>query len=363
MYTNSQDLLQSRSTAIHAGDIAYTLSEDRLLCMHRRIYPLQDQYDAAYYVLFYYYSFGYFFLVFWIMIFLKNKKLLKSVSTTIKDHIDFVISAVFVGYLFVISEFIAIAVYFGDDHYSLAFHLYLWTSTLIGFLIILIWIICVCCYKKRNWEKADVLKLLHAIFAIGIVLFLLHIYYYSLPTFLLLLVYPTKVITVVAYLTTFVFVTIIISSISIHQIIVYIISYHKFGLPKLDCCRCIILIVNTIFVLVYPVFVFVLVIQFLYLLVLGEASAISAGPYTVLSLIPTAAISAAIWLVKNKVFVNSNIDIYKKEDKNKSNEDKNISATNDSEALTLVVNEDTPFNGNDQEMGSYGATGTVTELV
>ena len=274
-------------------------------------------------------------------------------STTIQDHIDFVISAVFVGYLFVISEFIATAVYFGDNRYSLVFHLYLWIPTLIGFLIFLsliIIILCVCCYKKCNWKKADGRKLLSLIFSIGMVLFLFHIYYYGLPIFLLLLVYPTKVITVVAYLTTFVFVTIIISSISIHQIIVYVINYHK-----LDYCRCIILIVNAIFVLVYPVLVFVLVILFLYILVLGEASAISTGPYTVLSLIPTAAISAASWLVKNKVFVNSNVDINKKEDKkesNQENEDKRKSATNDSGALTLV-NEDTPLN--DQKMGSYGA--------
>ena len=104
---------------------------------------------------------------------------------------------------------------------------------------------------------------------------------------------------------------------------------------------------------------FALVIQFLYQLVLGEASAVSAGPYTVLSLIPSAAISAAGWLVKNKVFSS----ITEKEDKDKvssnenkdENEDEKKSATNNGELLTLVVNEETPFNGNDREVKTYSA--------
>ena len=57
-----------------------------------------------------------------------------------------------------------------------------------------------------------------------------------------------------------------------------------------------------IYLLVFPVIMFAIVINLLYPLVLGEASAISAGPYTVLSLIPTAVVSALTWLIKNKVF-------------------------------------------------------------
>lgn len=319
-------------------DIAYTLSEDRLL------HPHQDQNDVSGYVI-YYCWFGYFLLMAWTlrMIVSKNMKLLKSISATILDHIDFVISAVFVGYLFVICEFIAITVYLGDL-YSTTFHLYLWIPTLFGFIIILLKVMKICYEKKCNWEKSDGLKLLISIFGMGMQLFLIYIYCYALPTFLLLLVYPTKIITVVAYLTTFIFVTSIVSSISIHLIIVYAKDYLKIG----HCtCTCIMMIFNAISILVHPFIVFVAVIQFLYVLVLGQASAISAGPYTVLSLIPTAAISAASWLVRNKIF--SSVD--EKEDKKEPNKKNEDSATN-SEAPTIVVNEDTPSNGsgNDQEV-------------
>ena len=279
-------------------------------------------------------------------------KLLRSISSTILDHVDFVISAVFVGYLFIIFEFIATAVYFRSQGlYYFMFHMYLWFPSLLCFLIILFKVMKICCYKKCNWEKSDGLKLLISIFNMGMPLFLLHIYCYTLPTFLLLLVYPTKVITVVAYLTTLIFVTSIVSSITLRLIIVHIKKYRTSTV--IDNRQTSIMVIAGAISFTIDIFLmFGVVIQFLYVLVLGEASAISTGPYTVLSLIPTAAISAAGWLVKNKVF--SSID--EKEDKEEPNQENDESVTNDGEAraLTLVVNEDTPFNGNNQEVRSYG---------
>ena len=336
-------------------DIAYTLSEDRLL------HPQQDQNDVSGYVI-YYCWFGYFLIMAWTlhMVVSKNMKLnyfLRSISATILDHIDFVISAVFVGYLFVICEFIAITVYLGDLYYT-TFHLYLWIPTLSGFIMILFKVMKICCKKKCNWEKSDGLKLLISIFNMGMLLFLIYIYCYALPTFLLLLVYPTKIITVIAYLTTFIFIASIVSSISIHLIIVYVRNYLKIG----HCtCTCIMMFFNAISIFVHPFIVFVAVIQFLYVLVLGQASAISAGPYTVLSLIPTAAISVAGWLIRNKIF--SSVD--EKEDKKTSNQENKDSATN-SEAPTIVVNEDTqPSNGsgNDQEVVVNEDNGNNQEVI
>ena len=111
-----------------------------------------------------------------------------------------------------------------------------------------------------------------------------------------------------------------------------------------------------IFLLPFPIFI--VVIQFLYSLVLGEASAISAGPYTVLSLIPSAAISVATWLVKNKVFSSG----AKKEDKIKEsdkkmdgNKSKKKSTANNGKTVTLVIDEETPITRNDQEVKTYGA--------
>jgi hypothetical protein len=124
MYTKSQDLLQSRPTAMHAGDVAFTLSKDRLSN------PLQDQDDIMVYVR-NYVGFGYFLFIAWVMHIgvSKNMKHLKSISSTIKEHIDLIISTVFIGYIFVICEFIAITVYFRDLFFS-ELHMFLWIPSL-----------------------------------------------------------------------------------------------------------------------------------------------------------------------------------------------------------------------------------------
>ena len=105
------------------------------------------------------------------------------------------------------------------------------------------------------------------------------------------------------------------------------------------------------------VILFAVVIIFLYALVLGEASAISLGAYTVLSLILTAAISIVSWMFKNRVFSNTKIEDKNKESDKKNNEnvDEEQSATDNGEALTVFVNENTPINGNGQEVETYGA--------
>ena len=219
----------------------------------------------------------------------------------------------------------------------------------ISYLIILV------CYKKYkgNFKLKFNFKFFFLVFGYGFLLSLIYIYFYALPTFLLLLVYPTKVITVVAYLATFVFTTSIIYSVCIRMIII---AFYSFC--TVNKCTRVMTIIYIIIIFLLPFPMFIVVIQFLYSLVLGEASAISTGPYTVLSLVPTAAISVAVWLVKNKVFSSGT----KEEDENKEpdkkkneNEDEKNSAINNGEALTLVVNEETPFNGNDQEVKTYGA--------
>ena len=65
---------------------------------------------------------------------------------------------------------------------------------------------------------------------------------------------------------------------------------------------CCFMSLNFVLFSICPILMFIVMIQFLYALVLGEASAITAGPYTILSLIPTAVISAISWMLKNKMF-------------------------------------------------------------
>ena len=343
-YATSQDL--THSTAIHAGDIAYTLSEDRIL------HPLDDLTDISSYIKYYCY-FGFFLLMVWgfHMLISGNMRLLESMHTKFAEHIELVIPAFGVGFLFIVSEFLTAMAYLKDFFIFIQFRLYVWLPTLYVLLHILYKIVRVCCKKCK--EKSDYVKAIITSLTLIVLLFLIHIYCYALPTFLLLLVYPTKVITIVAYLITFIFAASIIFSVSMRLIIVSAVNYKAIGLFK-----SIMMIINGILVFLQPIFMYVIVMRFLYGLVLGEASAISAGPYTVLSLIPTAAISAAGWLVKNKVF--SSID--EKEDKDKEsdenedeNEDKSPTNNGEANALTLVVNEETPFNGNSREIETYGA--------
>ena len=73
---------------------------------------------------------------------------------------------------------------------------------------------------------------------------------------------------------------------------------------------------------------FEIMIKVLYVLLLIETYATSAGLYTVLSLIPTAGISVAVWLLKNNSINNG-----KGQDKQEIYEDtEKESATNESES-------------------------------
>ena len=95
-YAKSQDL--TKSTAVHADDIAYTLSEDRML------HPFDNQTDITY-AIFMYNSFG-FVMVLGSLILAREK--LKSMF---REHIALVMSAMFVGFLLVVSESLAIIIH------------------------------------------------------------------------------------------------------------------------------------------------------------------------------------------------------------------------------------------------------------
>ena len=277
-YAKSQDL--TKSTAVHADDIAYTLSEDRML------HPFDNQTDITY-AIFMYNSFG-FVMVLGSLILAREK--LKSMF---REHIALVMSAMFVGFLLVVSESLAIIIHSikrRDSLYILCHAFVLFSMPLIFIYTAYVYI---CTRVTKKYKEK--IKLV-AIFLVCLVcLFLIHIYCYALPTFLFLLLYPTKTITVVAYLITFVFAASVTFSISTRLTIW---RYHRVSRRK----KIIVMFICGIYLLVFPVIMFAIVINLLYPLVLGEASAISAGPYTVLSLIPTAVVSALTWLIKNKVF-------------------------------------------------------------
>lgn len=347
-YATSQESKQS--AAIHAGDIAYTLSENRML------YPNLDQSDISFELIIYC-VFGYFLLMVlgFHLLLSNNMNLLKSAYENFFEHVEVVFPAVLIGLLFVICEFIATTVYLKDLVAFTTFHMYVWFPSLFLILYIFYKVVRLCC--KKDKDKSDYIKCILTVVTGTMLLFLIHIYCYALPTFLLLLVYPTKVIAVVAYLATFIFAASIMFSISLRLIITFVFHFRTIGR-----CTSIMMIINAIVVFLNPIFMFTIVIHFLYALVLGEASAISAGPYTVLSLIPTAAISAVSWLFKNKVFSSTAEEEDEQpkddnEDDTGDNENGGTHSEADGEALRLVVNEDTPASRNGREVNSYGATG------
>ena len=119
------------------------------------------------------------------------------------------------------------------------------------------------------------------------------IYHYSLPAFLLLLVYPTKVIIIVTCLIAFVFTAIVLCSVPLlmwRPIILYVALKHKHICVKVGMH-----LVHALYILLSPttiILLFVVLFQLVYALMLIQPSSITNGPvYTVLSLIPSAAIS------------------------------------------------------------------------
>ena len=174
IYAKSQDSTL-QSSAVHADTIAYTLSEDRMM------HPLDAQDDILSGYIIYYCMFGYFL----IMIFMlnmgisNNTKLLESVSKNISEHFE-LMSAIFVGFLLVISEFIATAIYFKDITYINGFHIHILSFTLFFMIIRISYLIILVCYKKYkgNFKLKFNFKFFFLVFGYGFLLSLIYIYCY-----------------------------------------------------------------------------------------------------------------------------------------------------------------------------------------
>ena len=191
------------------------------------------------------------------------------------------------------SEFVAQIVYLVQN-----FDTYYCVYSLSGLLYIILTylLLLTACilFKKKG--------LFYVTFHVHSLLYLMFIYHYALPTFLLMLVYPIKVIAIVAYLTTFVYVAIIVLALSLLVV--------KQVMKKIKQTRtCIRVYIGiTLYICLVPYALIIpslLVVLFLvvYAILLNQSSSITAGPvYTILSLTPPAAISLVSWMLKTKVF-------------------------------------------------------------
>ena len=290
----------------HTEDIGYVLKADNncnlnTVCSQWSVFLCQYGYDSIGWL-----------VLFFAHIILFN--ILSSRKTPLPYHGIVMSTTVKIGFIVMILEYLVQFIHFGIGSYSYCS----WynVNTLILSLIVNYFFYLGLYTKIRKRHLMCVT--LHILF------YLLLIYHYTLPTFLLMLVYPMKVIIIVAYLIAFVYIPIIVFPISL-LIFKHVVKTLKY---KRICIR----VCAHIYLLYIPLYVFIiclfLIVLFLvvYVLLLNQSLSFTIGPvYTVLSLIPTAAISFVSWMLKTKVFQLEEI-------KNAEDTNEQIAANNDSDS-------------------------------
>ena len=141
----------------------------------------------------------------------------------------------------------------------------------------------VLCYK-HNYGFSGVLLTVFFMLAIMI-------YWFALPTFLFLLVYPINVVAVFAYMTAFMF-TLIVS------ITIFWSGYKIKHLKRTKLLNC----TYILYTFISVIYLFLVLVIVLFIIAIGKTSVITFSFYGVLSLLPSVAITAVSWMFKNKVF-------------------------------------------------------------
>ena len=143
--------------------------------------------------------------------------------------------------------------------------------------------------------------------------------YSFFPAFVLAFAYPTRVITIFAFIATFLVLS-----------IVYLTTYIKKGVT-LKACKDIkfMKIIFCIILMILLIYFFLFVFALLYALVIGRASVVSSAPLAVLSLLPSILISIAAWVMKSTM-LNNGCD-GKNENRDKS-DDENQDGENEIDA-------------------------------
>ena len=128
------------------------------------------------------------------------------------------------------------------------------------------------------------------------------ILYSFFPAFVLAFAYPTRVITIFAFMATFLVLS-----------IVYLTTYIKKGITLKflkDIENQVIVIFIKVIIAILLIFLllyfFLLIFALLYALVIGRASVVSSAPLALLSLLPSILISIAAWVMKSTMLNNDN---------------------------------------------------------
>ena len=232
--------------------------------------------------------FGFFFIHFILYALLKKEK------TAPTFHAFAMFSTVLIGTVIVVVELVLQFSYIRDRNpvntpgLMSIITIYLFLFVMYFFLFVM--------YIK--WRK---IGMLHLTFHVQSILFFMIIHHNALPTFLLMLIYPIQVITIVAYWTAFVYVSIIV--LATYLLIFRLIMKEVWKKSiKIRVCACIYFSFLLLYAFLIPLLL-ILLFPVVYALLLNQSLSITAGPvYTVLSLIPTAAISFVSWMLKTKAF-------------------------------------------------------------
>ena len=122
--------------------------------------------------------------------------------------------------------------------------------------------------------------------------------YSFFPAFILAFAYPIRTLTIFAFVSAFMVLSII-----------YLTTYIKKGVTLKGCenkCSNLCLKVSMWIILVVTlVYFFLFVFALLYSLVIGRASVVSSAPLAVLSLLPSVLISVAAWILKSTIMDNN----------------------------------------------------------
>lgn len=144
-----------------------------------------------------------------------------------------------------------------------------------------VFIILCCCYKCGTMFQ------LMIVFVFGQLIFSS-----LLPTFLLLFVYPIKVISLVAYVVAF----------------AYFVVYFMVALKSLHnkTTQCHVTVIYTYMVCFFLVYFAAFLLVLLFLLLMTTAAAFASGVYGIIPLFPPVLITAGIWILKRKVLNTKN---------------------------------------------------------
>ena len=282
-YAAAQGVILNFKTTEHIG---YSLNSDSISGRNIWLYG----YGYAFYAYFIIGPILYFCFVFVIMVDSKNtvEKLSKITIDQIKVWKIFCCVAVITMLLELSFEFVWSVVWSVNVHTPNSI-VYIWVTYLLTKFVpsMLLLLSLVCCYAFNFGFNA---LLLVVLLMLGIM-----VYWFALPTFLFLLVYPINVVAIFSYMAAFMF-TLIVS-----------ITIAWSGLEKLrrgdhtKCAKC--GKGNVLFTAISMlIYLFLVLVIILYIVAIGKTSVITFSFYGVLSLLPSVAITAVSWMFKNKLF-------------------------------------------------------------